>query len=167
MVTSHVSAKPQYFTSGSTFVQVDEGAGLPDICTACLHCTLTKTSLWQTSSRRCWNDILLLPVCVSQTTSHKQKRADVKPYVSTWLLWEVVCWGLILCIESTQMVSSQHLLDPAWGAESMALCSVHASLLTCVFFLPLRFLRHRPDVRSADTALRYARQLLPRQHDST
>lgn len=32
MVTSHVSAKPQYFTLGSTFVQVDERAGLLDIC---------------------------------------------------------------------------------------------------------------------------------------
>lgn len=163
MVTSHVSAKPQYFTSGSTFVQVDEGAGLPDICTACLHCTLTKTSLWQTSSRRCWNDILLLPVCVSQTTSHKQKRADVKPYMCLHDYFERLCAEAWLCALSLH----RWFPDPAWGAESMALCSAHASLLTCVFFLPLRFLRHRPDVRSADTALRYARQLLPRQHDST
>ena len=34
------------------------------------------------------------------------------------------------------------------------------------FFSSHRFLRRRPDIRSADTALRHPRQLLPGQHDS-
>lgn len=119
-VTSHVSAKPQYFTSGSTFVQVDEGAGLLDLCTVGLYWTLTKTIVWQTSSISCWNDIWLLPVCF---TKYWWCEAI---YVSKWSLWEVV-----LKPDSVQTDGLQSAFRRFWTRpeeqKASALCSVHAS----------------------------------------